>query len=184
MIEIKGLQESDVSALQEHLRQGGTVDEFMERIPELDIFPTLEFTDRQDREVAALCLFAFLGDVVSKDARLKQHKEKIETAGISALLRFVSDSVARDDYLDEAIRDLLLSFLDDELPLTLSVRRRAGRPPTMPETAILAAMKQEWAVSQNLESAYAAAKQKTGASRSRAQQVAKKHGLGRATKPA
>jgi hypothetical protein len=197
--EVRAFKKSDWPALREHLRQGGTVDEFTNRLSqiEVNIFPTREFKDREDFNDSVFCLWLFLGRLnfrVGPNDRDKffkfrrQNKKKDERAGMSALLRLLSDSVDKDPDLDEETRELLLALLDDELPrFSLKVQCFRGRPPKIPEDAIRIAMQKELAAGGNLESAYAAAKEQLGVSRSRAQQIAKKHRLKKspkATKPA
>jgi hypothetical protein len=137
-----------------------------------------------------MCLWLLLGrgtlQVHPRQEWLRKLKVPVEEAGLNALLQFLYQSVSKDADLDYPTRQLLLAFLNDELPVQLTLTRQGGRPAKVPEADILDAMSKELAAGGNLESAYAAAKEEHGVSRSRAQQVAQKHKLrsaGGATKP-
>ena len=98
------------------------------------------------------------------------------------VLKLIEESVAKDADMDGLIRETLLQLLRGELGYRLALKRRRGAFRLTPERAILEAMKKELDAGGNLESAYAAAMRARNIKRSRAQQVAKKHGLRAATK--
>ena len=84
--------------------------------------------------------------------------------------------------LDLPTRETLLELLRNQLGFRLTLKRKRGPPPRQPESGILKTMQKELAAGGTLESAYAAAMGVRQVSRSRAQQVAKKHKLRAATK--
>jgi hypothetical protein len=123
----------------------------------------------------------FTGDRKKFSEFTRQNRRAVEEAGISALLNLLTHSVAKDPDYDEFTRNMLLLFLDDQLPAKLMVRLPQGPVPMVPDRAIKTVMEEWLAGGGDLESAYARVKERLGVSRTIAQRVAKKYNLRPAT---
>jgi hypothetical protein len=126
--------------------------------------------------------FTFGGDRRKFLEVTRQNRKMVEEEGISALLTLLTHSVAKDPDYDEFTRNMLLLFLDDQLPAKLMVKLPRGPAPMVPDRVIKTVMEEWLAGGGDLESAYARAKDQLGVSRTIAQRVAKKYNLRPATK--
>jgi hypothetical protein len=158
-------------------------------------YVSLPFTEREAELLTILLILRYDPECLEPPASeevLRQHPELMANACKASrrnesmiersVLKLIEESVAKDTDLDTPIRETLLELLRGQLGFRLTLKRKRGSPPQQPESAILETMRKELADGGNLESAYAAAERVRRVSRSRAQQVAKKHKLRAATK--
>jgi hypothetical protein len=129
------------------------------------------------RDAAAGCLRLFLEqEVVDKGKNIDEfrrpRKKQIEEAGMAALHWMLSDSVAKNLWLDLDTRKLLLAFLRNELPSRMAVERSRGKPARVPPAAVRSFLREEFRKG-GFEAGIAAATERFGLQRSRVTEIAK-----------